>query len=108
VDTKEKKICYGDSLGLPIPSNLLATYQWWMQQHCSLPLELKDLPITKQEDGSSCGILADNALRHFTTPDDVPLCDPVEMHAARMSTFIHVANTILESVSLSGWCLDCN
>jgi hypothetical protein len=98
VDTEVKKIHYGDSVGSLIPTNLLAAYQWWMQQHCSSSFELDNLPITQQEDESSCGILADNTLTHLTFPDEVPLYAPLEMQAARMSTFIQVMNTILEFV----------
>ena len=86
VDTEAKKIHYGDSVGSPIPTNLLAVYQWWMQQHCSSSFKLNNLPITQQEDESSCGILY----------------APLKMQAARMSTFIWVANTILELVRLLG------
>jgi hypothetical protein len=88
VDTEAKKIYYGDSLGSLIPTNLFATYQWCMQQHYSSSSELHNLPITQQEDESSCSIVADNALTHLTFPNKVPLYTPLEMQATRMLTFI--------------------
>ena len=99
VDAEEKAIYYGDSLESPIPPDLVETYQWWISQHSSTSFEVKNLPITHQEDGSSCGILADNSLTHFALPNLVPLFKSFEARAARMSAFIHVANHILERVS---------
>jgi hypothetical protein len=99
VDAKEKAMHYGDSLGYPIPPDLLRNYEWWISQHSSSSFVLKDLPVTHQEDGSSCGVLADNGLNHFTWPKLFPLFKSFEARAARMSTFIRVAKHILERVS---------
>jgi hypothetical protein len=98
VDAKEKAIHYGDSLEYPIPPDLLQNYEWWISQHSSSSFVLKDLPVTHQEDGSSCGV-ADNGLNHFTSPKLFPLFKSSEARAARMSTFIRVAKHILERVS---------
>jgi hypothetical protein len=99
VDAKENRIHHGDSLGSPIPSDLLETYQWWIAQHSSTSFELQDLPIARQEDGSMCGVLADNCLNHFVFPNVVPLYKGSEMHVARMATFCHVGDHILEHVN---------
>jgi hypothetical protein len=100
IDARDKVIYYGDSLESPIPPDLLETYQWWILQHSTSSFDLQDLPITHQEDGSSCGILADNGLSHFAFPELFPLFKSFEVHAARMSTFTHIANHILEQVSI--------
>jgi len=34
---------YGDSLGYPIPPDLLRNYEWWISQHSSSSFVLKDL-----------------------------------------------------------------
>jgi hypothetical protein len=100
IDARDKVIYYGDSLESPIPPDLLETYQWWILQHSTSSFDLQDLPITHQEDGSSCGILADNGLSHFAFPELFPLFKSFEVHAARMSTFTHITNHILEQVSI--------
>ena len=99
VDARDKAIYYGDSLDSPIPPNLLETYQWWILQHSSTSFDLKNLPITHQEDGYLCGILADNALAHFALLKLFPLFKSFEARAARMSAFVRVAYHILEQVS---------
>ncbi|KAJ7789737.1 hypothetical protein B0H14DRAFT_3502624 [Mycena olivaceomarginata] len=58
-------IHYGDSFGEPMPASLLAACRWWIAQHSEAQLVLKDLPISTQSDGFSCGMLVDNSLQHF-------------------------------------------
>lgn len=99
VDVKDKSIRYGDSLGLPIPSELLEAYTWWLAQHSPIVFENNHLPITKQEDGSSCGTLADNCLNHFATPMISPMIKTLAIREARMSAFSCIANHVLERVS---------
>ena len=102
IDAKEHTIHYGDALGSPIPAKLLEAYEWWILQHTPSPFKMKDLPVTKQDDGSSCGILADNSLDHFALPGAYPLMKPSQVCSiGRMSTFICVASHILERVSLT-------
>ncbi|KIM71317.1 hypothetical protein PILCRDRAFT_17174 [Piloderma croceum F 1598] len=91
VDVKEKAIHYGDSLESPIPPDPLQNYEWWISQHSSTSFVLKDIPVTHQEDGSSCGVLADNGLNHFAWPKLFPLFKSSEARAAKMSAFIRVA-----------------
>jgi hypothetical protein len=100
IDAKEQTTHYGDALNAPIPTDLFEAYEWWISQHTPSPFEMKDLQITKQEDGESCGILADNGLNHFALPGVFPLMKASEVRTVgRMSTFIRIANHILERVS---------
>jgi len=99
VDAWEKTIHYGDSFVSHMPSRLLETYQCWITQHLSSTFTLKDLPITRQEDSPSCGVISDNALNNFALSDVTPLMKPLEVRAGRMSAFICIANCILESLS---------
>jgi len=99
VDAWEKTIHYGDSFGSHMPPRLLEMYQWCIAQHSSSTFTLKDLPITRQEDSPSCGVISDNALNNFALSDVTPLMKPLEVRAGRMSAFICIANCILESLS---------
>jgi hypothetical protein len=65
VDAEECLIYYGDALSSPIPPHLLKAYEWQILQNTASLFQMKDLRITKWGGGSSCGILADNAVDHF-------------------------------------------
>ena len=58
------------------------------------------LPVTPQADGHSCGILADNALRHYVSPVDNPLLatGAADVIAQRLKLFNEVAQNIVARV----------
>ena len=70
-------ISYGDSLGWPIPDTLQKVLQWWLlnlRQMMGLltgsaTVTVVPLPITPQDDGFSCGILATNSIGHYLIGD---------------------------------------
>ncbi|KAJ6601520.1 hypothetical protein B0H10DRAFT_2230550 [Mycena sp. CBHHK59/15] len=49
------KIRYSNYFGQPVPASLLATCRWWIRQHTEAHLELEQLPIGTQQDGSPPG-----------------------------------------------------
>jgi hypothetical protein len=71
---------YGDSLGRLIPVPLLVALQWWLLQLCGImelsvddTVTIATLPITPQDDGFLCGILATNSIGHHLMCDTFPL-----------------------------------
>jgi hypothetical protein len=56
---------------------LLSACHWWLRQHKAGEIGLENLPIGKQEDGFSCGILVDNTHQHFVDPS-ISLAAPGE------------------------------
>ena len=118
VVTIEPKLCihFGDSLGGSIPPELHAAYTWWLGIHEDnfLPdpfvkrknarndndlLEVKSLPITIQHDSHSCGVLAQDALKHFVYPSQ-PLLDANVMDIVheRLKMFNKVAGRVKQRV----------
>ncbi|KIL57390.1 hypothetical protein M378DRAFT_200806 [Amanita muscaria Koide BX008] len=79
IDGKMKQLGYGDSLGKQIPENILAAFTWWISKHSSTTFQVTSLPVVKQLDGFSCGILS--KLRES-------MC--------RITAFIDTVNLILE------------
>jgi hypothetical protein len=79
VDVKDKKICYRDSPGQPIPCCILKAYQWWISQHSPVSFDLVNLPIAHQDDNVSCGIIANDALMVFAMPDTYSLMKTIDV-----------------------------
>jgi hypothetical protein len=94
-------IFYGDSLKMEMPEKLRSACVWWLQHHVprSQP-SFQPLPITTQSDGHSCGILADNALRHFVFPANNPLLGTAgsDIIAQRLKLFNVIAQNIIQRV----------
>jgi hypothetical protein len=104
IDGKHETIHYGNSYGTNMPFELLDAYQWWLSQHALSPFAIKKLPITSQEDASSCGFLSHNSLDHFAFPDAVPLIVSSGIQAARMKTFLLMAERIVDQVYFKNDC----
>ncbi len=60
----------GDSLGQTINAELQLALKWWTFAHFGVDFTVReDLPITRQEDGYSCGLLAWQAVMAFVLND---------------------------------------
>jgi hypothetical protein len=99
INGEDETIHYGNSYGADMPQELVDAYQWWLSQHASSPFTIEKLPMTFQEDTSSCGILSQNSLEHFAFPNTIPLIASSGIHAARLRTFILMAEQICDQVS---------
>ncbi|KZS86416.1 hypothetical protein SISNIDRAFT_420937 [Sistotremastrum niveocremeum HHB9708] len=103
VDAHRRSIRYGDSFGHPIPDTLLETIHWWIRHHyvTTQDFELTHLPVTHQNDGFSCGMLAMNALSHFMVKD-VPLAAAKSVaYGERLRVVANAAAFYIENVSNS-------
>ncbi|KIM35344.1 hypothetical protein M413DRAFT_39984, partial [Hebeloma cylindrosporum] len=86
IDTNERTIHYGDSLGPPPPPELLDVLNWWLGLSFPTPFSLVELPITQQADTFSCAVFAVNALSHYFLPSRFSLlpnglCLPARVEA---------------------------
>lgn len=104
IDGEHETIHYGNSYGTNMPFELLDAYQWWLSQHALSPFAIEKLPITSQEDTSSCGLLSHNSLGHFAFPDTIPLIASSGIQAARMKTFLLMAERIVDQVYFKNNC----
>ncbi|KAF9035683.1 hypothetical protein BDZ89DRAFT_946813 [Hymenopellis radicata] len=65
IDFGASIVYFGDSLGGPLSDELWRCIDWWTHVHTDARFMLQAMPITKQTDGFSCGILGWNALCGF-------------------------------------------
>ncbi|KAJ7812888.1 hypothetical protein B0H14DRAFT_3751873 [Mycena olivaceomarginata] len=101
-DCRDKPVVrYGDSFKSPIPAELLAACTWWLGQHTMTlaPVEHAELPIARQQDGHSRGMLVNNAHEHFIDPS-VPLDGPTHVANARLQIFNKIATRGLEQLEI--------
>lgn len=100
IDGSEGKMLYGDSYHHEMPLELREAFNWWLSHHVPVSFTVKNLPISTQEptDTSSCGILVNNSLDHYTFPTIVPLLRTSEVKAARSMLFLRTAQEVLDQV----------
>ncbi|KAJ7577405.1 hypothetical protein C8J56DRAFT_899039 [Mycena floridula] len=102
VDGNAMEVRYGDGLSgnkrAEVPPKLFAAYQLWKDQHLTEEFELTtaELPITKQDDGHSCGVVAFNALEHSVDPTNVELVKSSDMGSVRLKVFNAIIRRCLE------------
>ena len=98
LDFTGSRIQYGDSMGVSIDEDLEAVLTWWTHQHTGRHFTTSYLPITRQRDGHSCGILAWNSLAVHIFPTTYSLIDLKAVAAERLRMFLQIANRHNEKV----------
>ncbi|THU94789.1 hypothetical protein K435DRAFT_667696, partial [Dendrothele bispora CBS 962.96] len=69
INTERLTIFHADSMGDFIDDELKLALQWWTYQHFGKDFNVCDMPVCKQQDMHSCGILAFGALEAFLSND---------------------------------------
>jgi hypothetical protein len=90
VDFVTQEILYGDSFGHPISANMLAVINWWTHYHTNSWFTVRTLPISRQKDSFSCGMLAWDALRHHLGHGAHSLMDPRQPFHDRTEMFLQL------------------
>ncbi|KAF4615755.1 hypothetical protein D9613_012424 [Agrocybe pediades] len=88
VDFHTSKIRYGDSLGGSVKQDVEEVLLWWTYQHTGKEFNTVYLPISRQKDGFSCGLLSWNALATYLLPQQHQLMDTKYMAAERLKKFL--------------------
>jgi hypothetical protein len=91
IDTQNRQILYGDPLRNTIPNDLKRVLDWWLGYHMEnahFPYQL--LPVSKQSDSFSCGVLSYDALRSFLLKNKLELIDPIHVHNERIRIFLRL------------------
>ncbi|THH17105.1 hypothetical protein EUX98_g9190 [Antrodiella citrinella] len=108
VDVIGHFIGYGDSFRDEMPSEIRDALTWWVAESMGLDAStietswFRELPVTRQKDGFSCGVLALNALGHHFLSTEIPLIVPGERKAVafeRMKMLIAVFDAYANYVS---------
>ena len=101
IDAEQGVTCYGDSFQNPIPEEICAAYECWMNQHRLKRLTSSHLPISCQLDGHACGFFTMNALKHHVDPEGCPLLKNIDIGSEHLSKFNAVAKHISARVHTS-------
>jgi hypothetical protein len=90
IDFRESQILYGDSLGGTITVEIERVLNWWIHHHTGEQFRTNRLPITRQRDGYSCGILAWNAVATKVLPKNYILMKSDDVSDERLKIFLRV------------------
>ena len=90
VDFESQELLYGDSFGHPISADMHAVIDWWTHYHTNSRFTVRTLPISRQQDSFSCGMLAWDALRHRLASGAPNLMDPQQPFHERADMFLQL------------------
>ncbi|KAJ7752973.1 hypothetical protein B0H16DRAFT_1418844 [Mycena metata] len=92
IDCEKESVGYGDGFG-DDPSRLLRKHvDWWIREHLGTTFTWGDLPVAKQNDPYSCGILGYFDLAHWCDSKRFPLpkCTAASMADERLKMFLRI------------------
>lgn len=98
VDFERSKIRYADSMARTIHEDVERVLTWWINHHTGWHFTTSYLPITRQRDGHSCGVLAWNALAVHLFPETYSLPDAKAVGDERLKMFLQICNRHNEKV----------
>ena len=98
LDFKASRILYGDSMGGTIDEGIEEALNWWISQHMGTQFTTSYLPITRQRDGHSCGILVWKALAAYLFPARYSLADGGAVGDERLKMLLRVLDRHNEKV----------
>jgi hypothetical protein len=91
IDFVQHEILYGDSYQNTMDSKLRSILDWWVQEHSDRLFAHHLLPITRQQDDFSCGVLAWDAICCYLLPGPCrPLMDPRHPMIERAKMFLEL------------------
>ena len=93
IDFKARRTLYGDPMKRPISTNLQQVLDWWTGYHTHFSFTHHNLPISRQLDSFSCGVLAWDSLRCYLLKTKPPLMDATRMHDARLEIFLRLVGS---------------
>jgi hypothetical protein len=91
IDFRSLQILYGDSLGGTITVEIEMVLNWWIYHHTGKQFTANKLPITRQRDGYSCGMLAWNAVAMEVMPKNYTLMKSDGVADERLKMFLRVS-----------------
>jgi Ulp1 family protease len=91
IDFQSSQILYGDSLGGTITVEIETVLIWWIHHHTGQQFTTNRLPITRQRDGYSCGIMAWNAVAMNVLPKNYVLIKSESVADERLKVFLHMS-----------------
>jgi hypothetical protein len=92
IDFKNSRILYGDSMGGTRDEGIKNALTWWIGHHTGRDFAESYIPITRQRDGYSCGILSWLALAVFLLPESYSLPEAGVVADERLQMFLRVSD----------------
>lgn len=92
IDCKKEQVGYGDGFRGKPSKGLRKHLDWWLFEHLALEFKWVDIPVAKQNDSHSCGILGYFDLAHWFDSARFPLpkCTPASMADERIKMFLRI------------------
>jgi hypothetical protein len=101
LDFRSSQILYGDSLGGTITVEIETVLNWWVHHHTGERFTTNQLPITRQRDGYSCGMLAWNAVATKILPKNYRLMKSDGVADERLKIFLRVSERHNDKVGVA-------
>jgi hypothetical protein len=92
---------YGDSLGGTITEEIETVLNWWIHHHIGQQFMTNQLPITRQRDSYSCGMMAWNALATKVLPKNYTLLKSDGVADERLKMFLRVSERHNDKVCIA-------
>ncbi|KAK6968926.1 hypothetical protein R3P38DRAFT_3508514, partial [Favolaschia claudopus] len=101
IDCEKKVVGYGDGFGKKVSAAHRRHLDWWLNEHLGVQFKWVDIPVVKQNDMHSCGILAYFALAHWFDPERFPLpkCTAASMAEERIKMFLRLVKHYQQQIS---------
>ncbi|KAJ7744391.1 hypothetical protein B0H16DRAFT_1322159, partial [Mycena metata] len=92
IDGEKKAVGYGDGFRGKPSQSLREHLNWWLFEHLGVPFKWSDIPVAKQDDPHSCGILSYFDLAHWFDSERFPLpkCTAASMADERIKMFLRI------------------
>lgn len=98
IDSQNKVIHFGDSFWHTIPNDLKQVFNWWLGFHMDgTPFSYQPLPVSRQSDTFSCGVLCWDGLRSFLLKSKPRLINPKEALDERIRIYLRLVKPFLKT-----------
>jgi hypothetical protein len=101
LDFKNSLIWYGDSFGKAAVEDVTSVINWWTFHHTGREFAYRQMKVSAQKDGFSCGLLGINGLGHFYMPERYPLIDVARVDVERVRVLLRVVQRHLDQADVS-------
>jgi hypothetical protein len=100
LDFEQSLVWYGDSFGQKPVEEVTSVLDWWTFHHTGWKFAYRNMKISTQTDGFSCGLLGSNALAHFYLPETHPLIDVATVDTERVHILLKVGQRHLDQAEV--------
>jgi hypothetical protein len=100
LDFKQSLVWYRDSFGRKPVEEVTSVLNWWTFHHTGCQFTYRNMKISTQTDGFSCGLLGTNALAHFYLPKGHTLVNAATVDTERVRILLRVVQRHLDQAKV--------